>query len=87
VKVAAAPQITSFGAEGRVLVGQPFSLKAEFANGHAEIRQGDTVLGESDQSPLVVQVQPADNITVVLTVTNSSGTSLTQTRTLQRSSK
>lgn len=85
VKAVPPPEIKSFGADGRILVGQTFTLKAEFANGKGEIKQGDTVLASSDQSPMTVQLVAGETTTVVLTVTNEAGVALTQTRTFQRS--
>lgn len=84
VKVVPPPEIASFGAEGRAMAGQPVSIKAEFSHGHAEIRQGDTLLAASDQSPLTVSITPADSTTVTLTVTNEGGTMVSQSRTFRQ---
>ena len=84
LKVVPPPEIRSFGVEGRILIGQTATLKAVFANGRAEIRQGDSLLASSEQSPMTVGILPSDQASFQLTVTNEAGTSLTEIRTFQR---
>lgn len=84
LKVVPAPQINSFGVEGAISMGQALTLRASFQGGKAEIRQGDTVLASSDQSPLSIQVTLSDKSSFSLSVTNEAGASVTQTRTFQK---
>ncbi len=87
LKVVPAPSIKSFGATGVISIGQPLTLRGEFQGGKAEIRQGDTVLASSEQSPISVVVTLGDQASYMLIVTNETGAAVTQTRNFQRYSK
>lgn len=82
LKVVPPPVIKGFTTEGSIKVGQPLTLKAEFAEGKAEIRQNGTVLAASTQSPLKEQVNPTATTLYSLVVTNEGGATTTLTLTL-----
>ncbi|HJW09782.1 MAG TPA: hypothetical protein VJ483_09120 [Holophagaceae bacterium] len=80
VKVVPLPSIIRFGFQGPLLVGQSSRLNAEFANGKAEIWEGDRMLASSDQSPIAVDVTPRSESTYQLRVVNEAGATVTQDR-------
>lgn len=77
LKVVPPPVIRGFSSEGSIKVGQPLTLKADFAEGKAEIRQNGAVLAASGESPLKVQVNPTATTVYSLVVTNEGGATTT----------
>lgn len=82
LQVVPPPVIRSFGREGSAAPAQPLILKADFAAGRAEIKQGSSVLASSSESPLQVQVNPTTGTVYTLVVTNEAGATMTQTLTV-----
>lgn len=87
IRVIEAPNIQSLNVEGSLKPGDVVTLRASFENGKAVLLDGTTVLGSSDQSPLLMPVTLKEGLSVTLKVTNEAGASVTQTWSFQKAPK